>query len=94
MNSNLKLSPEQLDTIELLGKDFLEISEIAISIGVTKEQLERALKDQEHEAHKRYFAGRLPEKVKHIRNLKELSNRGSSPAQAMVDKYIQKSEPF
>ena len=90
----MTFSKEQLDALEKLGQDFLEVWEVAISIGVSKENLEMALKDKNSDAHKRYFSGRLPEKVKHIRNLKELSNRGSSPAQAMVDKYIQKSEPF
>lgn len=93
MKSNLGLSEEQLEKIKECSSTFLEIWEIAVCIGVSQQQLTQAIKDKTHQAHQYFYQGRLPEKVKHINNLKELADRGSSPAQAMIDKYIQKSEP-
>lgn len=91
MKSNLKLSPEQLDALEKMAADFFKITECAIVLEVEEASLKYAIQDREHEAHKRYYKGRMTEVARHRKNVKELANRGSSPAQVLVDKYIEQS---
>ena len=93
MKSNLKLNEEQLSALEKLAGDFFTVHECAIALEVDEVQLKYAVEDGEHEAHKRYFKGRMTEVARHRKNVKSLANMGSSPAQALVEKYIDKSNP-
>ena len=92
MKASLQLTNEQLDTLEKLAGDFFTVEECAIALEVDGFRLETAIKDREHDAHKRYYKGRMTEVARHRKNVKDLSNMGSSPAQALVDKYIEQSK--
>lgn len=92
MTSNIKLTEEQMTALEKMGADFFTIEECAIGLEVDTSQLKYAIKDRKHPAHKSYYKGRMTEVARHRRNVKDLANRGSSPAQALVDKYIEQSK--
>lgn len=91
MESNLKLSEEQLTALEEMGADFFSPTECAIALQISVERFSAALKDKSNDAHKRYYKGRMTEVARHRRNVKELANMGSSPAQQQVEKFIEKS---
>ena len=91
MKSNLSLSAEQLESLEKLAGDFFSVAECAIALEVDDALLKYAIEDKEHSAHKSYYKGRMTEVARHRKNVKSLANMGSSPAQALVEKYIDKS---
>lgn len=90
--SNLKLTQEQLDSLEQMGTDFFSIADCAISLQISEAILSRAIQDKENDAHKYYYRGRMTEVARHRRNVKSLANMGSSPAQMLVQKFIESSD--
>lgn len=87
----LELTPEQLATLQNMGGDFFSISECAIALEVPEPALRQAINTQGNPAHKAYHTGRITEVAKHRRNVKDLANRGSSPAQSVIEKWIENS---
>jgi len=84
----MKLTNEQLDALEQMGGAFLSTDECAIALELDRAEFNNEVTDPTSEAYKRYWKGVLTEKVKHINSVKELSLRGSSPAQQMIQKSI------
>lgn len=84
----MKLTNEQLDALEKMGAAFLTVKECAIALEVDVAEFSSIMEDETSDAFKRYCKGVLNEKIKHINSVKELSFRGSSPAQQMLQKYI------
>lgn len=85
------LTQQELETLQKLSEDFFTVEECAIALEVSPEHLRNEIINPNSEAHKYYYKGRITELAKHRRNVKELANRGSNPAQVMVEKFIEQS---
>lgn len=87
----MKLNEQQLQQLEQLAADFFTIKECAIDLGVDEVKLIELIKKKGTAEHIYYYRGRMTEVARHRKNVKELANRGSSPAQTQVEKWIEKS---
>ncbi len=86
----MELTNEQLSDLEQMGSVFLTIKECAIALDVNYADFEIEMLIQSTPAFKAYWKGVLNAKVKHAQSVNELAQRGSSPAQAMVQKMIER----
>jgi hypothetical protein len=84
----MQLTKEQLEALEKMGASFLSIKECAIALEVDEVNFCKIMNDRTSEIFKTYWKGVLNAKVKHVKNVADLSDRGSSPAQQMIQKMI------
>lgn len=83
-------TPEQLKSLEQMGATFLTVKECAIALEISIPSLEIEMKNEKSEAYKAYWKGVLNAKVKHIKSVSDLAQRGSFPAQQLIEKRIEK----
>lgn len=86
----MKLSEEKLQALEQMGASFLTVDECSIALEVDEVDFEEVMSDRTSKEFKAYWKGVLNAKVKHVKNVSDLANRGSSPAQQMIDRMLEK----
>jgi hypothetical protein len=86
----MDLSTEQLDMLEMAGQSLLDINQAAIIIEVEPSWLSIAINDKNTAAHKRYWKGYFISMMKVRKSIIELAERGSFPAQQLLQKIVEK----
>lgn len=88
----MELNDKQLELLERLGKTFFDLEACAKALEVAEIDLVQMMQDVNSKAYKAYNRGYLSAELKHRESIMALSERGSSPAQAMVQKFIDASK--
>lgn len=86
----MEITPSVLEEIEKLAGLFLSPKAIAIIIQMDYDDFVDALDDESTEIHKRYYKGSYEAEATLRQSIIKLANQGSSPAQEMVRKYVEK----
>ena len=86
----MNLTKTQLEALEKMGASFLSVDECCIALEVDEVDFHAAMRDRRTAAFKSYWKGVLNAKVKHVKNVSDLADRGSSPAQQMINSMIER----
>lgn len=82
------MTPEHLKLLEESAALLYTDEELAIILGVTEAEFRVLMDDKEGDVYRTVARGRLLTDAQHRQAVIELGQRGSSPAQAMVDRWL------
>lgn len=74
----------------MLAGLFMTAKAIAIIVEIDYDDFMDALEDETSEIHKRYYKGAYTAEATLRKSIIKLANQGSSPAQEMARKYVEK----
>ena len=80
----MSYTEDELITIEEMGGLFFKPEDIAIILGINKEEFSSEIKVEESEAYKRYKKGWLTAEITLRKSVMESAENGSNPAQVMM----------
>ena len=84
----MELTAKQLDDLEIMAAALFNYRECAIALELDETDFANLMINPNAPAFKRYWKGILSTKLKHVQSVFELAQRGSSPAQAAIQKMI------
>lgn len=87
-----RISNDDLEKIREYGKLLFTTEDLAIAMGIPKEDLILSLRNSDDPIFQAYHAGRIETVAKHRNAVIAMSNAGSSPAQSMVDRLITEAD--
>lgn len=86
----MELSSDQMKMLEEAGKALLDFRQSAIIIEVDDLWLKSELENQNSKAHKSYYKGYFISMIKVRKSIISLAERGSFPAQQLLQKIMEK----
>ncbi|WP_028521974.1 hypothetical protein [Runella limosa] len=86
----MEITQNVLEEIEVLAGLFMTPKAIAIIIEMDYDDFMDALEDESSDIHKRYYKGAYVAEATLRKSVIKLANQGSSPAQEMARKYVEK----
>ncbi len=92
MNTNPEFTEDVLQEIERLAALFFSPKEIATVTGIDKTLFLRDLKIEDSQIFRAYYTGKLKSESELRESIVKLAKRGSSPAQSLLVKILDKVE--
>lgn len=84
----MEIDDKQKELLGRLGSSFFTVKECAVILEVDEIEFTKEMKDSSSPCYKAYYSGFYTSKLKHREGVIEVSERGSNPAQQMVEGYI------